>query len=517
MRRTRNPRRTAPPGPRGFSRASPRCWAGERNLRATSARSAPVGRKSRCRRRALSRRGRNPRPSAGTGSRYREDDADEVATDSEEFGSSEDESSEDEPAVPLALRFDSADEEDDTEDPTRAGPAIEPTRTHAGALRESFSGRWRRRAKREPLPVHELIGDGDAPVAIDAVDVATAIDAVEREDARVAPPPQNSPGNGDDRHEGGEDAARKSVEELRASLPNQDIRGEEEGGGGEGGGEGGGGGGEEGGGGGRGRVRARSDMAAATRGRSIRRRRRRRRRDATAPSATTTSRRRVRRSIADAVAYAVDAEEEDDAEGDAGVIHDPDAPTPSRRPSPSPSPSRVNPSRSRPSIERRCAPIVAVCRRRLARVAEEAEGRARRIIAAIAARTARTKDGRATWSAELEADARRPSRPVAPRAVASPALAAIDALDAAVRASPAAVRASVKDAGAHERAAVVARLAPFAPTMRLTTEVAAGPAPPPRFTSRRTSTMERSGGRSGLTATARARRRRRRRGSSVGI
>mmetsp|Transcript_10512 Transcript_10512/g.43543 ORF Transcript_10512/g.43543 Transcript_10512/m.43543 type:complete len:213 (-) Transcript_10512:151-789(-) len=70
MRRTRNPRRTAPPGPRGFSRASPRCWAGGRNLRATSARSAPSRRKSRCRRRALSRRGRNPRPSAGTGSRY---------------------------------------------------------------------------------------------------------------------------------------------------------------------------------------------------------------------------------------------------------------------------------------------------------------------------------------------------------------------------------------------------------------------------------------------------------------
>ena len=47
------------------------------------------------------------------------------------------------------------------------------------------------------------------------------------------------------------------------------------------------------------------------------------------------------------------------------------------------------------------------------------------------------------------------------------ALAAMDALDAAVRASLAAVRASVKDAGAHERAAVVARLASLASTMRL--------------------------------------------------
>ena len=43
----------------------------------------------------------------------------------------------------------------------------------------------------------------------------------------------------------------------------------------------------------------------------------------------------------------------------------------------------------------------------------------------------------------------------------------MDALDAAVRASLAAVRASVKDAGAHERAAVVARLASLASTMRL--------------------------------------------------
>ena len=162
---------------------------------------------------------RSESPTLG-GNRFEvpEDDAEEAATDSEEFESSEAESSDDdEPAVPLALRFDSADE-DDAEDPTRRNPI--PNRPRARALRDSFSGRWRRRAKREPLPVHELIGGGDVPAAIDAVDVATAIDAVEREDAsRRAAAAEFAGGPATTDAKGDEDAVRETVEELCASLP----------------------------------------------------------------------------------------------------------------------------------------------------------------------------------------------------------------------------------------------------------------------------------------------------------
>ena len=452
---------------------------------------------------------RSESPTVG-GNRFEvpEDDAEEAATDSEEFESSEAESSDDdEPAVPLALRFDSADE-DDAEDPTRRNPNPNPKPANAGALRDSFSGRWRRRAKREPLPVHELIGGGDVPAAIDAVDVATAIDAVEREDAsRRAAAAEFAGGPATTDAKGDEDAVRETVEELRASLPRirtsaekeeekkeevkeevEEEKKEEE------------------------EVEVAFEPEAtwpplpedapsdddeeeeeeedATRDD-----------DATAPSDDSgdDDAAAVRRSIADAVAYAVDAEEDEDvAEGDAGVILDPDAPTleptpevepdaptPEVEPEPEPEPEReplAEPvASSEPPAARRSSRSAAGG---LRASLKKRRGRARRIIAAIAARTARTNDGKERApGADADADGTRTStEPVAsPEPVASsPALAAMDALDAAVRASLAAVRASVKDVGdAAVRAAVDARLASLASTMRLD-DGSSADAPAPR-------------------------------------
>ena len=226
----------------------------------------------------------------------------------------------------------------------------------------------------------------------------------------------------------------------------------------------------------------------------------------------------MRRSIADAVAYAVVAEEEDVAEEDAGIIHDPKAPTPEEtepgHPSPSPSPwpspttepaaepepepepepDAPMPEAPTPEAEAEPAAVLeplpssepAAVARRSSRFAatsglraslKKRRGRARRIIAAIAARTGRTNGDARVAGKEREPEVaaddatprESPPPPVAsPGAVdASPALAAMDALDAAVRASLAAVRASVKDAGADERAAVDARLASLAAAMRL--------------------------------------------------
>ncbi len=414
------------------------------------------------------------------------------ATDLEEFESSEAESSEfessvdEEPAVPLALRFDSADEED-AEDPTRRDPNPKPA--NAGALRDSFSGRWRRRAKREPLPVHELIGGGDSPAAIDAVDVAAAIDAVEREDAsRRAAAAEFAGGRGEEEVEEEkkeEDEVEEEKEEeeevevafepeatwppLPEDAPSDDDDDEDEE--------------EE-------EDVTRDDDAAAA----------------------------VRRSIADAVAYAVDAEEDEDvAEGDAGVILDPDAPTPEPTPATGPDAPTPEPE-PEPEPEPVAEPLPSsepAAARRSSRSAaggsraslKKRRGRARRIIAAIAARTARTNDdarvaekervpgaaadaekervpGAATDAekervpgAAADADAARTSPALA---ASSPALAAMDALDTAVRASLAAVRASVKDVGdAAVRAAVDARLASIASTMRLDDRSSAD-APAPR-------------------------------------
>ena len=167
MRRTRNPRRTAPPGPRGFSRASPRCWAGGRNLQATSARSAREAEKPLQMPCAEPPRSES-RPSAGTGSRYPRTTPRRrrrIRRNSNRRKPNR-QTTKNPRAVRAAFRLGGRGRR---EDPTRRNPNPNPKPANAGALRDSFSGRWRRRAKREPLPVHELIGGGDGPAAIDAV------------------------------------------------------------------------------------------------------------------------------------------------------------------------------------------------------------------------------------------------------------------------------------------------------------------------------------------------------------
>ena len=100
--------------------------------------------------------------------------------------------------MPLALRFDDDDEsmgkhsDDDATEP-------EGKQKENKALRDSFSGRFRRRA-REPLPLHELIDpkgvpddqpededeDEDDGRRLPVGDMVSAIEAVEREDANRA-------------------------------------------------------------------------------------------------------------------------------------------------------------------------------------------------------------------------------------------------------------------------------------------------------------------------------------------
>ena len=163
-----------------------------------------------------------------------EDDgeAEEVATEYET------ESDDEPPAVPLALRFDDDDEsmgkhsDDDATEP-------EGKQKENKALRDSFSGRFRRRA-REPLPLHELIDpkgvpddqpededeDEDDGRRLPVGDMVSAIEAVEREDANRATaaagfakgssPAMRAFNSSSDEDE---NVVRKSVEELRASLP----------------------------------------------------------------------------------------------------------------------------------------------------------------------------------------------------------------------------------------------------------------------------------------------------------
>jgi len=159
-------------------------------------------------------------------------EAEEVATEYET------ESDDEPPAVPLALRFDDDDESmgkhsDDV--PTE----LDGKQKENKALRESFSGRFRRRA-REPLPLHELIDPKDSPGdqpedkdededdgrRLPVGDMVSAIEAVEREDANRATaaagfakgssPAMRAFNSSSDEDE---NVVRKSVEELRASLP----------------------------------------------------------------------------------------------------------------------------------------------------------------------------------------------------------------------------------------------------------------------------------------------------------
>ena len=138
-------------------------------------------------------------------------EAEEVATEYET------ESDDEPPAVPLALRFD---DDDESMGKHSDDVATEPDgkQKENKALRDSFSGRFRRRA-REPLPLHELIDPKDPPGdqpedkdedededdgrRLPVGDMVSAIEAVEREDANRT----NAA------------AGFKSVEELRASLP----------------------------------------------------------------------------------------------------------------------------------------------------------------------------------------------------------------------------------------------------------------------------------------------------------
>ena len=140
--------------------------------------------------------------------------------------------------MPLALRFDDDDEsmgkhsDDDATEP-------EGKQKENKALRDSFSGRFRRRA-REPLPLHELIDpkgvpddqpededeDEDDGRRLPVGDMVSAIEAVEREDANRATaaagfakgssPAMRAFNSSSDEDE---NVVRKSVEELRASLP----------------------------------------------------------------------------------------------------------------------------------------------------------------------------------------------------------------------------------------------------------------------------------------------------------
>ena len=156
--------------------------------------------------------------------------AEEVATEYET------ESDDEPPAVPLALRFDDDDEsmgKHSDDDATE----LDGKQKENKALRDSFSGRFRRRA-REPLPLHELIDPkGDQPSddnnededdgrRLPVGDMVSAIEAVEREDANRATaaagfakgssPAMRAFNSSSDEDE---NVVRKSVEELRASLP----------------------------------------------------------------------------------------------------------------------------------------------------------------------------------------------------------------------------------------------------------------------------------------------------------
>jgi len=161
-------------------------------------------------------------------------EAEEVATEYET------ESDDEPPAVPLALRFD---DDDESMGKHSDDDATEPEGKHKEnkALRDSFSGRFRRRA-REPLPLHELIDpkgvpddqpededeDEDDGRRLPVGDMVSAIEAVEREDAnrtnaaagsaKGSSPAMRASNSTSDEDED-ENVVRKSVEELRASLP----------------------------------------------------------------------------------------------------------------------------------------------------------------------------------------------------------------------------------------------------------------------------------------------------------
>ena len=156
--------------------------------------------------------------------------AEEVATEYET------ESDDEPPAVPLALRFDD-DDESMGKHSDDVATELDGKQKENKALRESFSGRFRRRA-REPLPLHELIDPkGDQPSddnneddddgrRLPVGDMVSAIEAVEREDANRATaaagfakgssPAMRAFNSSSDEDE---NVVRKSVEELRASLP----------------------------------------------------------------------------------------------------------------------------------------------------------------------------------------------------------------------------------------------------------------------------------------------------------
>ena len=154
----------------------------------------------------------------------------EVATEYET------ESDDEPPAVPLALRFDD-DDESMGKHSDDVATELDGKQKENKALRDSFSGRFRRRA-REPLPLHELIDPkGDQPSddnneneddgrRLPVGDMVSAIEAVEREDANRATaaagfakgssPAMRAFNSSSDEDE---NVVRKSVEELRASLP----------------------------------------------------------------------------------------------------------------------------------------------------------------------------------------------------------------------------------------------------------------------------------------------------------
>ena len=157
---------------------------------------------------------RSESPTSHRGHRF------DVPSGGEEYGEAEEvateyetESDDEPPAVPLALRFDD-DDESMGKHSDDVATELDGKRKENKALRDSFSGRFRRRA-REPLPLHELIDpkddqpsddnneDEDDGRRLPVGDMVSAIEAVEREDANRT----NAA------------AGFKSVEELRASLP----------------------------------------------------------------------------------------------------------------------------------------------------------------------------------------------------------------------------------------------------------------------------------------------------------
>ena len=158
-------------------------------------------------------------------------EAEEVATEYET------ESDDEPPAVPLALRFDD-DDESMGKHSDDVATELDGKQKENKALRESFSGRFRRRA-REPLPLHELIDPkGDQPSddnneddddgrRLPVGDMVSAIEAVEREDANRATAaagfakgsPRTTPASNSSSDDDETNVVRKSVEELRASLP----------------------------------------------------------------------------------------------------------------------------------------------------------------------------------------------------------------------------------------------------------------------------------------------------------